>query len=67
MALQKISTVEALSAIIEADSLVKKPLSKINIKALVSWIEGIECYSLEYSNLDLAIEAIKNLVEASEA
>ncbi|MEH6458137.1 MAG: hypothetical protein V7749_17540, partial [Cocleimonas sp.] len=66
VALQKISTVEALSAIIEADSLIKKPLSKNNIKALVSWIEGIECYSLEYSNLDLAIEAIKNLVEASE-
>ena len=66
VALQKISKVEALSAIIESDSLIKKPLSKNNIKALVSWIEGIECYSLEYSNLDLAIEAIKNLVEASE-
>lgn len=63
VALHKISSVEALRAIIEADSLIKKPLSKNNIKALVSWLEGIECYSLEYSNLDLAIGAIKNLVD----
>ena len=67
VALQKLSTVEAMNAIIVSNTAIMKPLSKNNIEDLISWIEGIECYSLEYSNLDLAIEAIKNLFEASEA
>ena len=67
VALQKISTIEALSALIVTNISIEKPLSKNNVKALIDWIEGLECYSLEYSNLDLAIEAIKNLTETSEA
>ncbi len=60
--LEWLSTIDALQVIIQAESLIAKPFTKKNIHSLISWLKSIDCFSLEYSDLDRAIQCIKTLV-----
>ena len=57
--LEKTSPVNGLKAIIEGESLMKIPLTDNDIEYLVKWVGSLECYILEYSNLEEAIAILK--------
>lgn len=60
--LKKTSSTNGLKAIIEGESLMTLPIKDNDIEYLVKWVDGLDCYKLEYSNLDEAITALTHLI-----
>lgn len=57
--LRRINKADTLAAIIEAESLVCRPVSPVTVSALVGWLRDIPCYQLTYDRLDEAIELLQ--------
>ncbi len=60
--LEPLSSVSALQAIIEGESLLRLPLDKQDIVALIKWIEPLTCHRLTYDKLDSAVALLREFV-----
>jgi hypothetical protein len=57
--LRNYSQIDALREILDDCLALPKGLCKSNFIALVDWIVGVECFELYLSDLDLAVEALR--------
>lgn len=63
--IQAISTSQALQGIINAESLIPKPFDKGKMKKLVSWVQSLHSYSMQYRELPDAVESVKRLLKTA--
>lgn len=57
--LESIAQSMALQAIIEGESLLRLPLKKEDIAALIEWIKPLGCYRLTYDKLEPAVDLLQ--------
>ncbi len=57
--LESVSPAMALQAIIEGESLLRLPLKKEDIAALIKWIKPLGCYRLTYDKLEPTVDLLR--------
>jgi len=57
--LESVSPALALQAIIEGESLLRLPLKKEDIAALIKWIKPLGCYCLTYDKLEPTVDLLR--------
>ena len=66
-AIHPLPRVEAVRRLMGECLALRQRLDLGNVKALVQWIAGIECYALTMSSLDEAVELVKQVTTPQEA
>ncbi|MEE9339649.1 MAG: hypothetical protein V3U87_16365 [Methylococcaceae bacterium] len=57
--LESVSPAMALQAIVEGESLLRLPLKKEDIAALIKWIKPLGCYRLTYDKLEPTVDLLR--------
>jgi hypothetical protein len=63
-AIHPISQSQALGRLMAECLALRQRLSRPIVEELVNWIKGIDCYSLTFSSLDAAVDAVTETVGA---
>ncbi|MCK5831524.1 MAG: hypothetical protein KAH20_14610 [Methylococcales bacterium] len=61
--IEPLSSISALQAIIEGESLLHLPLNKTDVTALLKWITTLTCHRLTYDKLDSAVNLLHEFCE----
>lgn len=60
----QLSSLEALQALVRADSYFKLPIDNTKMDNIIGWVENLDCWSIEYPTMQDAIDLVRAITDS---